>query len=172
MLPLDYATTNANESMSRDREVVVKAKSGRPKMHRATVARLLAEMLQRAAEINRNDSPYAWRVERLYVFGSHLKGADRSTDLDVVYVMDWLYGSGTDPRQLALEHARRALRKSTPTHFVDHLFYPHNEVLRHLKGRSGRITLHHGDHLEWLRENGEPVKLVFKRRATRIERGN
>ena len=130
-------------------------------MHRATAEGLLNGVLARAALLNARTSPYAWRVLRIYVFGSYLKGQQRPNDLDLIIVTERRYGPGGSPEQRKAEDARRSASQKQFRTYLDYVFWPQVEVLRHLKGPSARVSLHESDHLTWLRERGEPLQLVF-----------
>jgi predicted nucleotidyltransferase len=59
------------------------ATAGSP-LRRATAARLIAGLLQRAETVNADDR-WAYLVGMVVVFGSYVRGVDRPNDVDVAY---------------------------------------------------------------------------------------
>jgi hypothetical protein len=72
-------------------------------LRRATAERLILELVERARMINRSNE-LAYRVERLVVFGSFLRGADRPNDVDVACMLIPRFDGD---KQRALEDERR-----------------------------------------------------------------
>ena len=57
-----------------------------PPLRRATASRLLAELIERARDLNADDT-WAYRVRRIVVFGSYVRGSERPNDVDIACEM-------------------------------------------------------------------------------------
>jgi predicted nucleotidyltransferase len=53
-----------------------------PPLRRETAERLITQLVERARAVNKDDR-WAYRVGRLVVFGSYVRGAERPNDVDV-----------------------------------------------------------------------------------------
>lgn len=132
-------------------------------LKRATVERMLRELIARAEKINAS-SHYCYRVGKLIVFGSYLDvSRERLGDLDVGYVMDRRYELGTpeleDAEKRSRERARRVGRRFGS--YVDWLCWPEREFLLALKGRMAGLSLHNYDGIDRKVIQGGPHRLVF-----------
>src|SRR5947207_9206274 len=75
-------------------------------LRRATASRLVADVVERARALNTDDN-WAYRVEKVVVFGSYARGVDRPSDVDVACELRPRWRS---ERQRAQEQVRREIR--------------------------------------------------------------
>jgi hypothetical protein len=116
--------------------------SGAKPIKRATADRLLRELLERAEQIN-SDQSYLHVVEYIGVFGSYLSGSPTINDLDVVYSLKRRDGDSALFMKRSTEKVRRAKEGGRRfSSYCDELSWPEVEVLRALKGASTAISLH------------------------------
>jgi hypothetical protein len=126
-------------------------------LKRRTADRLVDELEHRIAQVNGADA-LAYRVSKLLIFGSYVRGDDPVGELNVAVV---LRPRRSEPHEHeALCEARIASAARHFPNFIDRLAYPETEVLRILRGRS------QGMHLYDLRFNSqaiydEPHRVLF-----------
>jgi hypothetical protein len=111
------------------------ATAARP-LRRATAERLIEEVVQRAREIN-GDSEFAYRVQRLVVFGSFLTGAERPNDVDIGCC---LVARFDGEKQHVMEGERRK-KKGWFMNTSEWAVWPKVEVLRKLKSGSRDLSI-------------------------------
>lgn len=156
-----YISPNEGESW----EVTVKGKAlasataAKP-LRRATVERLVSELLGRVGEVNR-DGQWAYKVETVVVFGSVVIQKLRPSDVDVACSLRPRWHDSQ--RQNLHEQERRELRPSRFASTIEWVYWPEFEVLRFLKSRSRGLSIHLFD--EWIRENTTYEFLYDERRA-------
>jgi hypothetical protein len=106
------------------------------KITRATADRLLQELLQRAARVNR-EREFAYYVDRIMVWGSYLGTANTMGDLDVAVKLMPVKEDLPSQQRVEYERLRAA---SAGGHryrnLVEQLYWPQEEVFRFLKGRA------------------------------------
>ena len=98
--------------------------------------RLIEEVVERARVIN-GGSEFAYRVQRLVVFGSFLAGVERPNDVDIACYMAARFD---DEKQRVLEDERRK-KKGWFTNTSEWAAWPNVEVLRKLKSRSRGLSI-------------------------------
>jgi predicted nucleotidyltransferase len=135
------------------------ARATRP-ISRATAERKLQEFLDRVAVVNRSPD-YAYKVKRLYVFGSFIStNNDRIGDLDLA--VELAPRESDQAQQDQLEHRCISRALAEGRHFgtiVEETYWPRHAVYRYLKARSTAIGLHEAQ--EILREVWE-ARLIFE----------
>lgn len=113
-----------------------------PPITRQTADRLLGELLERIRAVN--EGPYAYRVQRAFVFGSYLlPERDRLGDLDVALDLRPRFPDASE--QAWYERERIALALSTGRSFRNifaEVRWPINEVILHLRQRRRALSLH------------------------------
>jgi hypothetical protein len=110
---------------------VAQATAARP-LTRPTAEKVLADIILRAKTVNRQKM-FAYRVEKLVVFGSYVKGQARLNDADVGVR---LTRAGTGDAQRHAEQRRRAARGADFRNISHWAIWPKLEVLRFLRSRS------------------------------------
>ncbi len=102
-----------------------------PPLRRDTAERLVTQLVERARAINKDDR-WAYRVERLVVFGSYVRGAERPNDVDVgcEALPRW-----SGERQQVAEQFRREVRSHRFRNMSEWATWPKLEVVRFLKAR-------------------------------------
>jgi hypothetical protein len=126
-------------------------------LRRATVDRLLKDVVERARVINANDA-YAYRVARIALFGSALGDAPRPGDVDLAVTLTRRY---EDPvEQERVEWARRRVAQEGGRVFrgMDDLSWPETEVWLALRARSRGLAFVGGDKPAQL---GAETKVIF-----------
>jgi len=120
------------------------ASAARP-LTRKSAQRKLAEFLERVRVVNANEC-FAYRVQKVLVFGSYLTEQDRINDIDVAVELTFREDD-PDKREAALQaHIRQARAAGRQfSGFMDALLWPYQEVLLFLKSRSRAISLHTTD---------------------------
>lgn len=131
-------------------------------LKRATAARMLSNLIDRANGINAN--PYCYRVGALVVFGSYLdETRDRLGDLDVGYVMQRRYDHGSreaeEAESASRDRAQAAGRRVSS--YDEWLWWPEREFLLALKGRTAGLSLHNYCGIDRRVIDGAPHRLVF-----------
>lgn len=111
------------------------ATAARP-LRRATARRLIDEVVERARAIN-GDNEFAYRVQRLVVFGSFLAGAERPNDVDIACS---LVARFDGERQRVLEDERRR-NKGSFANTSEWAAWPKLEVLKKLKSGSRGLSV-------------------------------
>src|SRR6266446_5851030 len=102
--------------------------------------RNLNELRERARTANRS-LDFAYRVERLTVFGSYLTDKPQLGDVDVAYKLTERY---TGQRQDRFEDARRQAARATGRIFnslMDEIGWPERELVLYLKAHSAALSL-------------------------------
>src|SRR5690606_31072258 len=124
---------------------------------RSTADRILAELIERVHEVNRNEY-FLYEVDRLVVFGSYLADSERINDIDLAVSLepkekDPDYRIELDQKRAdeAAEDGRRF------QNFVQRLGCARTEVLMYLKSRSRAISLHEAWELTELNVRGETL---------------
>lgn len=112
------------------------ASAARP-LHKKTAERLVKELVERAQIVNL-DGHLAYRVQKLILFGSVMRGAERPNDVDI--------GCKLIPRfrgeqQSIVEDQRRKM-KGTFGNMIEWAYWPMFEILRTLKSRSRGLSIH------------------------------
>ena len=105
-------------------------------LRKATAERLIAKLIERAKTINKSKH-LAYRVQRLVVFGSVARGAERPNDVDVACS---LVPRFEGDKQRALEDARRE-EKGSFANTSEWAVWPKLEVLKILKSRSRGLSI-------------------------------
>jgi hypothetical protein len=105
-------------------------------LRRATAGRLIAEVVERARIINR-DNEFAYCVQRLAVFGSFVNGAQRPNDVDVACKLAARFDGA---KQRALEDQRRE-NKGRFANTSQWAAWPKLEVLKILKSTSRGLSI-------------------------------
>jgi hypothetical protein len=96
-------------------------------------------------DINANED-LTHRVVELRVFGSYLTDAEDLGDLDIAYALEFRY-PGKEAVQLSLMRARASGRQLS---YLQQLMFGQHEVVRLLRARKARISLHPMDELKEL----------------------
>lgn len=111
------------------------ATAARP-LRRVTAQRLMEEVVERARIIN-VDNEFAYRVQRLVVFGSFLAGAERPNDVDIGCSLAARFGG---EKQRVLEDERRK-KKGWFMNTSECAAWPKVEVLKKLKSGSRGLSV-------------------------------
>ena len=122
--------------------------SARPPIKRGTAEKKIQELINRAEEINKND--YAYKIERLTLFGSILSNSETVNDIDVAIKMVPSFQNRT-----LFEQARdRAIKRSTRrlNSWIAELSWPETEVYQKLKNRSPMYSFHSDEEIEMFKE--------------------
>ena len=121
------------------------ATAARP-VTRATAERALAQFLDRVSTVNAEEE-FAFRVERVVVFGSYLTSATELNDLDLLVDLAARYGNSTRQQLLEQSSVARAIRSGRRFRdSLEPLIWPRMEVEHVLKNRSRTLSLHYADH--------------------------
>ena len=108
------------------------AYAARP-ISRKTAEKRLAELIERAKQVNRSDD-FAFCVSQIAVVGSYLSDASTMSDVDVVVS---LRPRVSDPdAQQTLETKRINASHRSFSNLVDRIYWPRHEVMFFLKSRS------------------------------------
>ena len=107
-----------------------------PPLRKATAEALIAKLIERAKMVNESKH-LADRVQRLVVFGSVARGAERPNDVDVACS---LVPRFQGDKQCAVEDARRDERRSF-ANTSEWAAWPKLEVLKILKSRSRGLSI-------------------------------
>jgi predicted nucleotidyltransferase len=126
-----------------------------PRISRAKADQLVAELLQRAAEINRRGE-LTECVASIYVFGSYLTDSDSLGDIDITIELerrhdDWEHHE-------AVNEARIKASGRDNLSFIDRLGFGEHEVQRLLKGRVRHLSVHS---LSEVKRIGTPYRQIF-----------
>jgi len=121
---------------------------------RTTADRVIKEIIERAKEIN-NDDSYTYGVKALYVFGSYLT-TDKPMigDLDILVDTYWKDDIKDPIFNERVEAERKLCNRGS---FIDHIYYPFERVIRRLKNRSRTLSLHRIDEKDYIGEH----KLIY-----------
>jgi len=121
------------------------ATAARP-VTRATAERALAQFLDRVSAVNAEDE-FAFRVERVVVFGSYLTSASKLNDLDLLVDLAPRYGNSTRQELLEQSSVARAIQRGRRFRdSMEQVIWPRMEVEYFLKNRSRTLSLHYADH--------------------------
>lgn len=120
---------------------------------RETAEALLHDAIARAKAINADDD-LVYRVSELRVFGSFLTDAADLGDLDLAYELE-VRRPGEDIVEASLVRAKVA--GAAVRSFLAQITYGETEVVRLLRGKSPRLSLHRKDELKRLGVNGKVV---------------
>ena len=107
-----------------------------PPLRKPTAERLIAGLVERARMINRTNH-FAYRVQRLVVFGSFARGSERPNDVDVAC---FFVPRFSGDKQLGLEQARRA-EKGSFRNMSEWAAWPKIELFKILKSRSRGLSI-------------------------------
>jgi hypothetical protein len=113
------------------------ATAARP-LRRETAARLIADLIARSRTLNA-DNQWAYRIGKVVVFGSYVRGVERPNDVDIACE---LRPRWTGSEQLVQEHLRRHIRKRPFRNLTEWAGWPRLEVLRFLKARARGLSIH------------------------------
>ena len=131
-----YETTDKGQSL--------KLAGFTPRMNRAKAEALLNGVLERVEQINARDDLLHW-VTEVRVFGSYLTDTDDLGDLDVAVKLQ----HRPFPDKEAIRAARSKLAGNRQfRNILEALGFPEQFVLRLIKNRSPRISVHGTDELD------------------------
>ena len=129
-LPAVWSTTIAGNALA-------KARLGKP-IARRKASELLDELLARAREVN-DDAAWLHWVNEVILYGSFATEGDHPVgDLDIAVRLQARFEAED------LRHRQREMIERDGAHprsMVERAFYAHMKLIRHLRGRSGRIDL-------------------------------
>jgi hypothetical protein len=130
----------------------------RQRLSRAKAEQLLAEVIERACEIN-GDDHYAMRVNAIVVFGSFLTAKPMIGDIDLAVQLRPRF----ENRQEQDTAERNARERGRPRNIVEAVAWPDIEVRRALRTRSRVLELHEIGMLEAVLRltPGTPFKVVL-----------
>jgi predicted nucleotidyltransferase len=138
--------------------------SGMARMPRAKAEGLINTVLERIADVNAK--PYAFSVVTAAVFGSFLRLSEQTLgDLDIAVELTSRYSSGTEKDRA--EEKRRRIAEDKGRRFsniVERLYWPEQEVFKHLKAGQCYLSLHPiRDLFEMARKNKAPIphRVIF-----------
>jgi len=111
-------------------------------IHRKTADSILLKFMERVNEVNTNDT-FAYRVEKVMVFGSYLSDKERLNDIDLAIKLVSKEKDQEKRRQRDQERIRIAQKAGRSfSNIVNEIFWPMTEVRLFLKNRSHSISLH------------------------------
>lgn len=113
--------------------------SGLRRIPRAKADLLVAALLDRADEVNR-DPHFLIAVRRIRVFGSYTTGAPDLADIDLVVELE--RKEPDQQRFEALRNERARAEGRVFRDFLDELAWPEQEVKKFLRNRSPYLSLH------------------------------
>jgi len=126
-----------------------------PRMNRAKADQLVAELLQRAAEINRRGE-LTHCIASIHVFGSYLTDSDGLGDIDITVELERRHDDWEQHE--AVNEARiKASGRDRLSH-LDRLSFGEQEVQRLLKGRVRHLSVHS---LSEVKRIGTPYRQIF-----------
>ena len=120
-----------------------------PPLRRATASRLVADLIKRTCDLNADDT-WAYRVRRIVVFGSYVRGSDRPNDVD--FACD-LCPRWKSDRQRAEEQVRRRSRGAPFRDVLQWATWPRLEVYRYLRARSRGLSIHELE--DWILQDAD-----------------
>jgi predicted nucleotidyltransferase len=115
-------------------------------LRRETAERLIANVVERAQSINEDDK-WSYRIGKLVVFGSFLRGAERLNDVDMACE---LLPRWTGERQAQAEQVRREVRRQSFRNMIEWAAWPKLEVIQYLKSRARGLAIQ--EIQEWILE--------------------
>ncbi|HXB69172.1 MAG TPA: nucleotidyltransferase domain-containing protein [Candidatus Acidoferrales bacterium] len=135
-----------------------------PPLRRATAARLMAAVIERARALNADNS-WAYRVRTVVVFGSYVRGVDRPSDVDVACELRprWM-----SDRQQAQEQVRREARGAPFRNISEWAAWPKLEVFRFLRARARGLSMHELE--DWILQNADH-QVIFTYEPEAAENG-
>ena len=114
---------------------------------RETATKALTELCVRSYDLNTlfTNRDYPYMIERMYVFGSYLKGKDKVHDLDIAIKL----------RRLSLDLDDTYIREYHPygsykQSYLSWLLSGYGDTLKFLKGGKGIISFHSTDEIDGL----------------------
>ncbi|MEW6624887.1 MAG: nucleotidyltransferase domain-containing protein [Bacillota bacterium] len=114
-------------------------------IYRRTADDILLKFMKRVNEVNTNDK-FAFRVEKVIVFGSYLSDKERLNDIDLAIKLESKEKDKKKRRQREQERISIALKSGRVFgNFLQEVFWPMTEVKLFLKNRSRSISLHDTD---------------------------
>ena len=113
-------------------------------LRRETADRLISEVVERARAVNR-DGKWAYRIARVVIFGSCVRGAERPNDVDIACELVPRFKC---EEQRFKEQVRRDARDQAFRNTAQWASWPRLEVLRFLKGRARGLSIHELD--DWV----------------------
>lgn len=113
-------------------------------LRRETAERLISDVISRAGAVNR-DGKWAYRIGRLIIFGSGVRGADRPNDVDIACE---LVPRFEGEEQQLNEQLRRDAREQAFRNVAQWASWPKLEVFRFIKGRARGLSIHELD--DWV----------------------
>ena len=118
--------------------------------------RIVTEFLKRVREVNA-DGQFAFRVDKVGVFGSYLTDSEILGDIDLVVSLEPREKDATRQHDL---HMARVQATEHLSHLTsdERILWPATEVMHYLKGRSRPISIH--TFLEMQMMNCE-VKIIY-----------
>ena len=118
-------------------------------LRRPTAKRLINQLVERVKAINEGDT-WAYRIERLVVFGSYVRGAERPNDVDIgcELLPRWV-----GKRQQDAEQRRQQARKERFRNLSEWAAWPKLEVLKFLKARG--LSIQELD--DWILESDHEI---------------
>jgi predicted transcriptional regulator len=131
-----YKTTAAGLRLSNVRLI--------KRIDRAKANKIIADMLQRADEINANQD-MIYHIAAIDAFGSYITDANDLGDIDLTVILDFKKEKGDI---VDANTARAEASGRSGLNFLNILTFGRHEVLRHLKGRNPYISLMDVDGLD------------------------
>lgn len=111
-------------------------------IHRKTADDILLKFMKRVHEVNTSER-FAYRVEKVIVFGSYLSDNKRLNDIDLAIKLTSKEKDETKRKQRDQERISIAVKAGRNFNsFIDEIFWPMTEVRLFLKNRSRSISLH------------------------------
>lgn len=110
---------------------------------------LIALLLERIEQVNL-DPQYIYGVSRAVVFGSYLTDKERLGDLDIAIELGPKYRDENEHQKQYDEQVDREGKGS----FLQRYFWPHEKVMRALRGRNYGISIHSCTEYDSLVEEG------------------
>lgn len=124
-------------------------------LRRATAERLIAELMARTRTLNADNS-WPYRIGKVVVFGSYVRGVARPNDVDIACE---LLPRWTGSEQLVQEQLRRQSRKQPYRNLTEWATWPRLEVLRFLKTSARGLSIHELE--DWILETTDH-KVLFE----------
>jgi hypothetical protein len=129
-----------------------------PPLRRATASRLVADLIKRTRDLNADDT-WAYRVRRIVVFGSYVRGSERPNDVDIACELCPRWKSD---RQRAEEQVRRRRRGMPFRNVLQWATWPRLEIYRYLRARSRGLSIHELD--DWILQDADH-RVVYEAKA-------
>ena len=116
-------------------------------LRRETAERLIADLMARTRTLNA-DNNWPYRIRKIVVFGSYVRGVERPNDVDIACE---LLPRWTGSEQLVREQLRRQTRKQPFRNLTEWAIWPRLEVFRFLKTRARGLSIHELE--DWIIES-------------------